>query len=122
MDACYSQGHQSSLKGKKRTKEKVFNQNFSMSQERKPQFFLCFKNNETFDRLLNNHKNNRHNKRCPHDSDSCSLRLQGFTLAIRVNMTNFSVGNNCNQPFKRDNKDLSQTIYCIYNQKEHFSN
>ena len=51
MDIYYPQSHQSSFKPDKCIKEKVFDRNFSKSQEYRPQPPQRFKNIKTFGKL-----------------------------------------------------------------------
>ena len=116
--------HQSSTKTDKRTKEKVFKQNSSRSQEPRNQPPLRSKNTITSDQPLKDHKNNRHNRKCHRDCGPHSPRPPGSTPATGVNKTNSLAWNDrkCNWPLKREDRDLTQVIYYNCNKKRHFAN
>ena len=89
IDAYCPQGHHSS-KTNKNIKRKVFDRNFSKSQESRPQPFEYFKNFETSNKSQKNYKNNKCDRRSCHNCIPYRLRLLGSILATRVNTPNFS--------------------------------
>ena len=97
MDACCLWCHQSSAKADKCTKEKVFNQNFSKSQDSRFQPPQGSKNIKTLDRSPKNNRNNKQNRNNYCDYGFCGLKPASFIPATRVNITNTSARNAWNR-------------------------
>ena len=103
MDAYCLWCHQSSAKADKCIKEKVFNQNFSKSQDSRFQPPQGSENIKTSDRSHKDHRNNKYNRNGYCNYGFCGLKSASFTLATRVNTTNTSARNawNCNRLSKQ---------------------
>ena len=121
MDVCCPWGHRSAWKPTKDYTWDWGSLSFRL-QEAQTMPLHCFEQAETLEKPRWNHQKDRHDKNrrnCgPHNS-----RPQGSTPATGINTTKTTAQNNCgrDQILRREDRDMSQTIWYNCKKKDHFA-